>query len=126
MPKKPLRPCAEISCGNLTEKAYCKTHEKIGEENRRDFTRKYNQYGRNPEINSFYQSSAWKQLRSLAYNRDNGLCQRCLKQGVIQQAHIVHHIVEVKDDWNRRLDIDNLESVCHVCHNREHKGTPRG
>ncbi|MGP9043354.1 HNH endonuclease [Cytobacillus kochii] len=34
--------------------------------------------------------------------------------------------MEVKEDWNRRLDIDNLESVCHVCHNREHKGTPRG
>ncbi|KMJ55222.1 hypothetical protein AB685_28400 [Bacillus sp. LL01] len=126
MAKKTQRPCAEISCGNLTEKNYCKIHEKKGEENQRQITRAYNKYSRDPVINTFYQSKEWKQVRALAFERDNGLCQRCLKRGVLKPANVVHHLVEVKEDWNRRLDLEILESLCHKCHNSEHKRVPPG
>ncbi|MCZ4359507.1 HNH endonuclease, partial [Enterococcus faecium] len=27
----------------------------------------------------------------------------------------------VKEDWDKRLDYDTLESICQSCHNKEHK-----
>ncbi|WP_349773696.1 HNH endonuclease [Sutcliffiella horikoshii] len=53
--------------------------------------------------------------------RDNHLCQRCIKQSKLQAAQLVHHIVEVKVDWSKRLELTNLESICHSCHNKHHK-----
>lgn len=114
---KALKPCGEIGCNNLTRKTYCKNHEK----NAQETTRKYNQYKRDPKVNSFYRSTKWQKARAVALARDNGLCQRCLKQSRVRQAQMVHHIVEVKDDWELRYNLDNLESLCHECHNRLHK-----
>lgn len=117
MAHKALRPCSEIGCNNLTRKTYCKTHEK----NAQKITRNYNQYKRDPKINSFYKSTKWQKVRAVALARDKGLCLRCLKQGRVRQAQVVHHLVEVKDDWKQRYNLDNLESLCHECHNRLHK-----
>lgn len=126
MARKAKRPCGEIGCGNLTEKTYCETHQKNAEENRRKSTQIYNRYGRDSKINAFYLSKEWKRVRALAYERDNGLCQRCLKGSVLKRADVVHHIVEVKEDWSLRLTLDNLESLCHSCHNAHHKSGPPG
>lgn len=120
--RKPNKPCAEVGCSNLTRKTYCKNHE----ENEQETARNYNKYQRDPEVNSFYRSYAWQRVRAMALERDNYLCKRCVKQGRLVTANVVHHVVEVKTDWSLRLDIDNLESVCHACHNAEHKTVPRG
>ncbi|WP_250540588.1 HNH endonuclease, partial [Bacillus subtilis] len=29
---------------------------------------------------------------------------------------------EVKEDWAKRLDLDNLVSLCNACHNKVHGG----
>ena len=39
----------------------------------------------------------------------------------ITSGTIVHHKTEVKEDWDKRLDYDTLESICQSCHNKEHK-----
>ncbi|WP_399533503.1 HNH endonuclease [Gemella sp.] len=33
-------------------------------------------------------------------------------------ANLVHHKVEVRTDWSKRLEMSNLESVCRNCHNK--------
>ncbi len=33
----------------------------------------------------------------------------------------VHHIEELKEDWSRRFDKDNLISLCESCHQKIHK-----
>lgn len=119
--RKPQKPCAEFGCGNLTRKTYCKTHEK----NAGGTQRNYNKYARDAVVDSFYKGRDWQAVRAVAYERDNGLCQRCKSNGHLVRADVVHHIIEVKADWEQRLNIDNLESLCHSCHNREHKTTPR-
>lgn len=81
----------------------------------------YNKYKRNKERQRFYQSKAWGEARSLALKRDNYLCVQCFKAGTIKQADVVHHIVEVKDDFTKALELDNLESCCHKHHNAVHK-----
>lgn len=122
MAKKSLKPCAEIGCGKLTRKTYCESHEKIVQEKSQKIYRK----SRDKSLDAFYKSYQWRKLRALAFERDKGLCQRCLKRGILKRADVVHHIVEVLVDWSKRFDLDNLESVCHACHNREHKAHPRG
>ncbi len=48
------------------------------------------------------------------------LCQVCYRQGRVTPARTVHHIVHIKDNWGKRLDLDNLETICLECHNKEH------
>nr|WP_091480145.1 HNH endonuclease [Gracilibacillus orientalis] len=122
MVNKPLKPCGEISCGILTRETYCEIHKKSAQEISQKIYRK----SRDKNIDGFYKSYQWQRLRAVAYERDKGLCQRCLKRGTLKRADVVHHIVEVLVDWSRRFDLGNLESVCHACHNREHKTGPRG
>ena len=120
MSRKPKRPCAEMNCNNLTTGRYCELHKNLTKKS----TQIYNKYYRDKTINSFYQSKEWRRVRNAVIARDNYLCQRCLKKGIIKRADVVHHIIEVKEDWSKRLDMNNLESLCHACHNAEHKSTP--
>jgi 5-methylcytosine-specific restriction enzyme A len=114
--KKPLRPCKEINCAVLTREGYCETH-RISETEKH---REYNQTKRDHVVDRFYKSTVWTRLRKVALERDNYLCQVCKRDKRYTPAKIVHHLVEVKVDWERRLELDNLESVCHPCHNRIH------
>lgn len=78
-------------------------------------------FERDSKYNKFYKSAEWERLRQVAIARDNGLCQRCLEYNTITPAHTVHHIIPVKDNWDKRLDIDNLISLCPSCHQIIHK-----
>ncbi|WP_099157279.1 HNH endonuclease [Virgibacillus ndiopensis] len=114
---KAKRPCAEVGCNNLTRNAYCETHYKSKQELNSD----YNKYKRDPKTDGFYKTVAWRKARALAMERDNHLCQRCKRHKILRPAQMVHHKIEVKEDWSKRLDLDNLESLCHFCHNQIHK-----
>ncbi|MCD7134037.1 HNH endonuclease [Limosilactobacillus rudii] len=52
--------------------------------------------------------------------RDNYLCQVCKRAGRITPATTVHHIKAVRVDYGKRLDPNNLETICKACHNAEH------
>ncbi|WP_093046517.1 HNH endonuclease [Thalassobacillus cyri] len=69
----------------------------------------------------FYQSKAWRDLRTAALKRDNYECQECKRQGRVEPAQNVHHIKEVKQFPQLALILDNLEAICINCHNKEHK-----
>jgi len=64
----------------------------------------------------FYKTNAWKRLRIQALNRDHWLCRECLRQGRIRTAKEVHHIKPLEDFPELGLRLDNLESLCHDCH----------
>ena len=66
----------------------------------------------------FYHSKAWRTL-SRQYRLNNPVCEQCLKQGIVRKVNVVDHIVELKDDFSRRLDERNLQSLCHACHNKK-------
>lgn len=71
----------------------------------------------------FYQSQAWRRLRLLALQRDNYLCQECLRKKRITRATEVHHVKPIADFPALALDLDNLESLCWDCHEQT---KPRG
>lgn len=113
MPSKPKKPCAYPRCPELTTQRYCDTHNK-------NATRYYDRVQRDTRSTTFYNSTAWQTVRRQALLRDNNLCQQCFKEGILKPADMVHHKVEVKDNWELRLDIDNLVSLCNACHNKVH------
>ena len=83
---------------------------------RKDRHKLYDKNVRDKESAKFYNSKGWKLLREMALNRDLGLCQHCYKGNKITMADMVDHIVPVKVNWERRLDINNLQSLCNRCH----------
>lgn len=64
----------------------------------------------------FYKSRLWLDVREQALRRDHYWCQSCNSR----PATIVHHKIPRKVRPELELDLDNLESVCDVCHNRDH------
>ena len=72
----------------------------------------------NKKVNKFYSSKAWKDKREEIKALDRGLCQRCLnKFGIITTEHLeIHHIEPLILYWEKRLQNDNLITLCTQCH----------
>ena len=76
-----------------------------------------------------YNSREWKELRIAKLRSTNGLCEECMKHGIVTSARCVHHIVPIETarpkDELKRLAIDcglqGLMSLCFACHARIHK-----
>jgi 5-methylcytosine-specific restriction endonuclease McrA len=76
------------------------------------------------ETKGFYKTSAWLKCRAAYIKSVGGLCERCLKDGKIVPGYIVHHKCYLNatniQDPSITLNWDNLEYLCHDCHNKEH------
>lgn len=68
----------------------------------------------------FYRSKEWQFLRTKKLSDSNYLCEECKKNGKTTMAMEVHHIVALVDDFSKRLDYNNLLTVCVSCHNKLH------
>lgn len=72
------------------------------------------------KFKAFYNSKEWKQIKSRKFREAEGLCEQCLKAGVVRAGVDVHHIVPVEKNWNKRLEYSNLILLCKECHNGRH------
>lgn len=75
-------------------------------------------------VKEFYHSSAWSATRE-AYKRSvGGLCERCLRNGLISAGVEVHHKERLTpdnvNDPRISLSWDNLELLCASCHDAVH------
>ena len=76
-----------------------------------------------------YNSRERKELRIAKLRSTNGLCEECMKEGIVTSARCVHHVVPIETartkDEMKRLAIDcglqGLKSLCFACHARIHK-----
>jgi len=111
---------------------YCgKVHERSYDCGRRP-KRKYNKgYIRRDEREAkFRRSEAWKQKSLEIRRRDNFLCQVCSRRmhvstedrTLVYEGLSVHHAVPIYLAWDRRLDDDNLITLC----SRHHEMAERG
>lgn len=66
----------------------------------------------------FYQSKEWRTLRMVVLT-NHPYCVECEKLGVYERATEVDHIVDIKDDYLKCLDITNLQSLCKSCHSKK-------
>ena len=77
----------------------------------------YDRYSRDKRTKDFYGSKEWEQARDAAIEADGGVdVYLYMTKGEIVLADTVHHIVPLKDDWSRRVDIRNLMSLGHDTH----------
>lgn len=75
--------------------------------------------------NPFYYSKPWRAVRVRVLERDHGMCMLCMERfmrgGVKPRtATVVHHILHLEDRPDLALDMDNLQSLCEICHNQQH------
>lgn len=70
----------------------------------------------------FRNTSAWQQKREEIKERDNYLCQICIRnlydtKKIMNYENIsVHHAEKLEENYEKRLDNDNLLTVCEQHH----------
>lgn len=73
----------------------------------------------------FYRSHAWRRCRDGYAASVQGLCERCLKKGLIVAGDEVHHKIRLTpeniNDPTIALNWENLILLCKPCHMEEHK-----
>ena len=73
----------------------------------------------------FYKSYAWMKCAKAYRKSRNGLCERCLKDGLIVPGDEVHHKIRLTpenlSDPEVALNWNNLELLCKDCHLKEHR-----
>lgn len=100
MPYKPKKPCAYPGCPNLTDKKYCKEHERL--ENKR-----YDRYQRDPAHKKRY-GRTWQKIRA-RYVKLHPFCEMCLKEGKIVPVEQVHHKAMLKIPENMTGVVEEIE-----------------
>lgn len=76
----------------------------------------------------FYHSKEWKKIRSIVFERDKGLCQKCLRERDEEvPGDEVHHMIWLRPSNINNPDItlntDNLILLCKDCHIGIHKAS---
>lgn len=79
-------------------------------------------------IDSFRSSRRWREKREQIRQRDKNLCQICIRNlyDTDRQYNYddlsVHHALPIEADYDRRLDDDNLLTVCAMHHEMAEAG----
>ena len=61
--------------------------------------------------------ASWRKRRERIMQRDRGLCQPCIRKGIITQAYAVDHVVPKAAGGTD--DDTNLEAICRCCHKQK-------
>lgn len=88
----------------------------------------YRKVERNSQADKFRKTKAWLRKSIEIRQRDKYLCKVCINNlyHTIQQYNFnkleVHHIVPLHENYNKRLDNDNLITLCKYHHNMAEVG----
>lgn len=89
--------------------------------------REYDKYTRNNKVNDFYHSNEWLEKREDRKRYFNGIdIYSYYVLGVLEYGRPTHHIVELKEDWSKRLDDNNLILLTEKNHQDLHERMRNG
>ena len=83
---------------------------------------------RQDDISRFRSTQSWRDKSIAIRERDKYLCQCCIRgfPGTVRRLNgnklSVHHVVPIEEDYDRRLDDDNLITLCAVHHDMAESG----
>ena len=73
--------------------------------------------------NTFRNTNGWKRKAKEIKERDSYLCVICIMRGAITTTGLeVHHIEPLEENYDMRLDNDNLITVCRYHHEQCESG----
>ncbi len=99
VPTKPLSPCLQPGCPELTANRYCDRHR-----------REYDQRRGGSSARGY--GAAWRRLRLVILHRDP-VCRACGREPANEVDHIVSKTNGGTDDPS------NLQGLCKACHSRK-------
>lgn len=67
-----------------------------------------------------YNTARWHDLRKKILRRDRYQCRICRRYGKLTEATEVHHIQHADERPDLAYSPDNLISLCHSCHEKQH------
>lgn len=112
-----LRSCKY--CGHIHDsKVVCKQKEAAQKQR----AIKYRGRNKGSKADKFRWTKDWQSKREDIKQRDKCLCQICIRKlyGTVYQYNYnnlsVHHAVSLNEDYSKRLDDDNLLTVCDTHH----------
>ncbi len=71
----------------------------------------------------FRSTQSWKRKAAGILERDFHCCRVCLKAGLLNNRELsVHHIIPLSADYEKRLDEDNLITLCRFHHEQAERG----
>ena len=75
----------------------------------------------------------WLEVKRMVWQRANGLCEDCMKQGIVRAGVDCHHVIPVETATTiqemERLCYDwrnNIRLLCIQCHSNIHRGMGKG
>ncbi len=78
---------------------------------------------RNSEADRFRNRKTWRRKSAAILDRDMYCCRICLRAGLMNNRELsVHHIISLAVDFDKRLDEDNLITLCRYHHEQAEKG----
>lgn len=109
--------CSRVGCNRLIDitERYCPIHTKTNAERNAE----YDRTRRDKKAKAFYNSKEWETAREAVLARDNGIdIYIYCTEGRVVPATMVHHIVELREDYSKRINLNNLISVSEETHER--------
>ena len=81
-------------------------------------------YERNSKADIFRNTKVWQRKRNEIRQRDLNMCRYCflIKHRITTQRLSVHHICPLAVDFDKRLDNNNLITLCSQCHEQAESG----
>ncbi len=103
-------------------KRYCSICHKIHEG--RCTRPRYGNAVRNSQADKFRNTQVWRRKAAEILARDYHCCRVCAHAGIICAEDLsVHHIIPIARDYDKRLDEDNLITLCRYHHEQAEHGT---
>lgn len=107
--------CAHVGCNRLIDitKVYCPIHSRTNAERNAE----YDKTQRDKKAKAYYNSAEWKAARARTLARDTGIdIYLYVTEGRVVPATMVHHIIELREDYTKRSSPSNLISVSEATH----------
>jgi 5-methylcytosine-specific restriction endonuclease McrA len=82
---------------------------------RQEIEKRKNQYG-DEKVRRFRSGSKWQQRSKEVLKEYHYQCQLCKHEGKVEVAEEVHHIIPLSENFDLRLEWDNLIPLCKACH----------
>lgn len=119
------RKCTVCGC-KIPQYTLCPCEQKKRLDNYRDYHQRRIQDEAEKERVTFYQSDEWEQCRNAVASHQFNLDLYEWSKGEVIQADLYHHVIEVRDSTEDRIDIHNIIGLTQGNHNKIHAYMNKG